>query len=298
MKVLGISRSLRFSPNSAARDAAIFNAVVGELRRKGHEVTAVCEDDFSGVAGHELVFSMARGEETLRGLSEAEAAGLPVVNSATALLRGTRTALSAVFAQAGLPVAPNVLVDGGMAGNMVPGKRYWLKRGDACAQSANDVRPVASAEELAAALEDFSRRGIRGALLSEHVAGDLVKFYGVEGTNFFYTYYPTAKGAFSKFGLERFNGRPTGFAFDAHALKADADRAAVLSGFVVYGGDCIVRPDGTYLIIDFNDWPSFSLCRMAAAKAIVQRLMSLSAACVCRVDVTPAVNRQDTILIS
>ena len=29
----------------------------------------------------------------------------------------------------------------------------------------------------------------------------------------------------------------------------------------VYGGDAIVKSNGTYVIIDFNDWPSFSRCR-------------------------------------
>lgn len=38
----------------------------------------------------------------------------------------------------------------------------------------------------------------------------------------------------------------------------------------VYGGDCIVRPDGTFCVIDFNDWPSFSRCRGEAAEAIAR----------------------------
>ena len=48
----------------------------------------------------------------------------------------------------------------------------------------------------------------------------------------------------------------------------NATRLAGLLGLEVYGGDCIVRQDGTFAIIDFNDWPSFSRCRNDAAKAI------------------------------
>ena len=36
----------------------------------------------------------------------------------------------------------------------------------------------------------------------------------------------------------------------------------------IYGGDCIVRDDGSFALIDFNDWPSFARCREEAAAAI------------------------------
>ena len=51
-----------------------------------------------------------------------------------------------------------------------------------------------------------------------------------------------------------------------------AERLAAVIGLDVYGGDCIVRSDGTFAIIDFNDWPSFSRCREEAAKAIALRV--------------------------
>ncbi|MDO4930712.1 MAG: hypothetical protein Q4E59_06235 [Bacteroidales bacterium] len=272
MKILGISRSPRFSPNSTARDAAIFEAVGNELRQMGHTVETEVEDDFTSADGYELVFSMGRDLRFLQLLSAEELGGLPVVNSALSLLHGTRTALSALFERENVPVAVNIPVLPGTKPTLRHGQRYWLKRGEACAQSAGDVRLITTPDELAAALRDFEARGIREALLSEHIEGDLVKFYGVEGTDFFYHYYPTAKGAFSKFGLEKHNGAPVGYDFDLRALKADADRAASLSGLTVYGGDCVVRPDGSFLIIDFNDWPSFSLCCDNAAKAIAERL--------------------------
>ena len=51
-----------------------------------------------------------------------------------------------------------------------------------------------------------------------------------------------------------------------------AERLAAVIGLDVYGGDCIVRSDGTFAIIDFNDWPSFSRCREEAAKAIAEKV--------------------------
>ena len=45
------------------------------------------------------------------------------------------------------------------------------------------------------------------------------------------------------------------------------------TGIVTYGGDAIVRADGSFCIIDFNDWPSFSRCRDEAADAIAAFVM-------------------------
>ena len=69
----------------------------------------------------------------------------------------------------------------------------------------------------------FQKKGIKEAIVCKHVAGDLLKFYGVEGSGFFYFYYPTADGGFSKFGLERHNGKAHKYAFDTTRLTAEAE---------------------------------------------------------------------------
>ncbi len=277
MKILGISRSPRFSPNSVARDKAIFQAVAGELRRMGHDVATVCEDDFRDTGHADIIYNM--GRDTCFLASLARHTGVPVINSPSALLSATRTALTERFGAEGIPIPRSYTF---RTATLAPadadafcescGNRIWLKRGDACAQSAEDVRHIQDTDSLHTALEDFARRNITDGVLCEHVAGDLVKFYGVEGTDFFYLYYPTEGKNFSKFGLEKINGAPTGFAFRTQALKACADHAARLSGFIVYGGDAIIRRDGSFVIIDFNDWPSFSRCCNEAARAIAARV--------------------------
>ena len=40
------------------------------------------------------------------------------------------------------------------------------------------------------------------------------------------------------------------------------------TGITVFGGDCIITPDGKINIIDLNDWPSFSPCAEEASEAI------------------------------
>ena len=276
MNILGISRSPRFSPNSADRDNAIFSAVASRLMHVGHEVSVIAEDVFVAVDLEEFdaVFSMARGADVVHQLCEAAAAGKPVLNAPDALLKASRAALTACFHEHDIP-QPRSLCLATDSTDLPSTISFplWLKRGDACAQSAADVCFIEDAEALRRALADFHARDIETAVACEHAEGDLVKFYGVGGTDFFHFLYPTEGEGFSKFGLEARNGVPHHFPFDAAHLKCIADRAASVSGLTVYGGDAIVRADGGILIIDFNDWPSFSPCRRPAAKAIAQRLV-------------------------
>ena len=144
----------------------------------------------------------------------------------------------------GIPMPP-LQSDGG----------YWLKRGDAPTQTAEDIVFCRTEAELAEGRRRFRDRGITDVVTSTHVEGDLVKFYCV-GDDFFRYYHADAT--------------PSYYGFDAAALHATALRIAHLIGIEVYGGDCIVRPDGTFCMIDFNDWPSFSRCRAEAAVAIAE----------------------------
>ena len=101
MRWLGVGRSPRFSPNSAARDAAVLAGVAERLRRMGDEVELTSEDDYSGPAGADGLFCMARDRAVLSLIAAEEERGLPVVNSARALLRATRTELTRLFAAGG-----------------------------------------------------------------------------------------------------------------------------------------------------------------------------------------------------
>ena len=133
---------------------------------------------------------------------------------------------------------------------------------------ANLLASYADDDSRAVAVEaEMRRHGVTEVMRCAHVPGDLVKFYGVGGTDFFRFFYPGDDGM-TKFGDERRNGRPRHYAFSEAALRSAARLAARTAGTAVYGGDCIVRPDGSLCIIDFNDWPSFSRCRAEAARAI------------------------------
>lgn len=139
-----------------------------------------------------------------------------------------------------------------------------------------DVVYVECREEAEVVMADFRKRNIPVAVVNEHLVGDLVKFYGVQGTDFFYSFYPTEQ-SHSKFGLEAINGETRGFPFDVKLLQAYANKAAEVLNVPIYGGDCVVSSTGEIRIIDFNDWPSFARCRVEAgpeiAKCIYNRIM-------------------------
>lgn len=261
IRILCVYRAERFSPNSVDRDKAIMDAVRAQLESRGCVVETINEERLTAGINADVVLTMARSREALDLLKAAGACGCTVVNRTEGIERCARSTVDALMRTAGLPAAPLEGPDG-----------YWIKRGDEAAQSKADVVYAAGAAERDAAIEQLRRRGITETVVTAHVKGDLVKFYGFAGTDFFRTFYP-AEGTYSKFGDETVNGRPCHYAFSEDSLRRDAGRLAALTGVDVYGGDCIVRSDGTYAIIDFNDWPSFASCRQEAAVAIADMIL-------------------------
>ena len=270
-ELISIYRAERYSPNSVERDKAIMDAVCEKLSTR-YNIYKTREEDIEteGMplmqrlpdahlphsSAPRLVPSMASSRKALDILTQMEGEGARVINRPQPVLNATRSVIDRMMRENDFPCAP-LHGDHG----------WWIKRGDEAAQEKGDVRFAANEKERDIITEEFRKRGITDIVTTAHVDGDLVKFYGVAGTAFFHTTYPT-DGGFSKFGDERRNGTSRHTSFDIAALHSDASRLAQLTGIEVYGGDCIVRSDGSYAIIDFNDWPSFSVCRHDAAEAI------------------------------
>lgn len=248
-----IQRAEQFSPNSVEKDLAILEAVAQRLRLQGHEVTMQSEAALAQGRQPDFIFSMARHPEIL---AIQKFFSIPIVNAPAGIQNCARSTLETIMTRIGTPMPPREGNDG-----------YWLKRGDAAAQERGDVVFAADRAALDAAIEGMRRRGIEKYVVSAHVKGDLVKFYGVAGTGFFRCFYPTDDGQ-TKFGDEQRNGAAHHYAYDVASLQQEAERLAAAVGIAVYGGDSIVRADGSFCLIDFNDWPSFSRCREEAADAI------------------------------
>lgn len=266
MRILAVSRAERFSPNSVERDKAIFQAVIDRLKEHGDEVRLVSEESLEILSesseyseSSDLVITMARKSETLIWL---KSLGVTCVNSPESIERCTRSRLLSIMELLGTPVPPQEGSDG-----------YWLKRGDASAQTDADVVYVADQEQLKTAIQMMRQRGVTDYTVSAHVPGDLIKFYGVGQGDFFRWYYPTDDGQ-TKFGDEQRNGKACHYPFQVEALQDEVQRLVAAVGVSVYGGDAIIRADGSFCLIDFNDWPSFSRCREEAADAIASLVLN------------------------
>lgn len=261
--ILAIRRAPQFSPNSVEKDAKILEAVCQELKLKGHCVTTVSEEELNNITAKNgqwnVCLSMGRLPKTLRWLEEQAGKGCIVINNSKGIaLCCNRRKLTDIFQKEHIPLPPTQGKDG-----------YWLKRGDGVAETKGDVRFAQNDDEKEKVFRQMKADGIDDIVTSAHVKGDLIKFYGVKGSGFFRIFYPGDDGQ-SKFGDEQHNGKPHHYPFEIETLHKTIEYAAEISHTIVYGGDCIVKSDGTFCIIDFNDWPSFSRCREEAAQAIAQ----------------------------
>ena len=254
--IAGIRRDPRFSPHHEANDEAIFRLTAEALRARGCTVREYAEADlWADAVSADAVFGMARDPRSIRCLQRMEDGGLPVINSGYAIARCGREPMTRLLTEANFPHPRSLILP--TADDPVPAlasaaiDACWVKRADGHVVGAGDVTFAASREATREVFRRLSDGGIRTAVVNEHLTGDLVKFYGVAGTDFFYAFYPTAT-RHGKLGLEQVN-----------------HRAATVLGLRVYGGDCIVSDtDGLVRLIDFNDWPSFAPCREAAAPFI------------------------------
>ena len=226
-QILMVQRDESFSPNAVEKDLAILQAVGEKLRERGASVSYVKEEllqDKRWKLGDRVgvICSMARSEKSLAVLQQAQAEGVMVVNDPRSIeICNSRRA-----------------IDGLMRSNRIPAAPYYERgKGWIKADRGHDVRFAANEEEMLA-----FKQQVEDPLLTAHVEGTLVKFYGV---------------------ADRFFS-PQGYPQVAEA----AARLARLVGIQVYGGDAVLLSDGTFAIIDFNDWPSFSSCREEAAAAI------------------------------
>ncbi len=271
--IVGVSRGNKYSPNHVDNDAIIFSMVAEELSKRGYEVELCPEEEFVANGRRaDIIFCMARDARTLAYLKTLEDGGALVVNSAYGISSCVRKPMTELLLENHIPHPKSWIIPTDKPFD-VDSFPCWIKRGDSQTIVKEDVVYVTSREEAEGVMADFRQRGIPSAVVNEHLRGDLIKFYGVQGTDFFYWFYPSP-ATHSKFGLEKINGEAQGFPFSVEDLKRYSDQAAVVLNVPIYGGDCVVLEDGTAWLIDFNDWPSFVRCRDEAAHYIAECIHS------------------------
>lgn len=273
IKIIGIRRGNQYSPNHIGNDAAIFNLTVKYLEEKGCEIQQYSEIEFQKTKiKADFIFNMARDTKTILKLQQMEKDGAKVINSGFGIENCTREKMTRLILSNHIPHPKSIILttdsklppEAGQLGN-----HCWIKRGDFHAIHREDVTYARNGDEAENILHEYALRGIPSAVINEHLVGDLVKFYGVEGTDFFHWFYPNDLNH-SKFGLEKINGKSSGIPFSESKLKSICSQTAKILDIYIYGGDCVIDSTGNIRIIDFNDWPSFAPCRNQAAPYIAQ----------------------------
>jgi glutathione synthase/RimK-type ligase-like ATP-grasp enzyme len=256
--IYGVYREKALSPGKVAEDAAILEAVLRRLAARGREVRRLAAEDLGpkppAAAG---VLHMAQGPQALGLLAQWEGQGLSLVNSPEAVRRCYRRHLFPLLAGEGVPCPRTRFFPLAEAlerwGREFPGPG-WLKRAEVHAEGPGDVARVADLEDALPLLADFARRDLRALVWQEHVPGEEIKFYAVGPGRLLKAFWPAT-------------GAPVTGSLIGE-MAALASRLAALSGLEVFGGDVILTPEGEPVLIDLNDWPSFSRCREAAAREI------------------------------
>jgi hypothetical protein len=278
IKIAGIMRAGAYSPNHIGNDAAIFNAVAEQLRKRGCTVNIYSEEQFNnGMVKERIIVNMCREMKSIQQLQKLEDEGAIVINSGYGVENCTRERMTRILMGSNIPYPDSLIVNTNESiKNALSESGFtqcWIKRGDFHAMHKEDVSYVRHPEEAQEVLQEYFLRGIKRAVINRHLVGDLIKFYGVQGTPFFFWFYPFDAGH-SKYGHEAINGKSQGIAFDQQRMRDICQSASEVLDVKVYGGDCIVSPEGEIRIIDFNDWPSFAPCRQEAAPHIAKCILS------------------------
>ena len=259
MQLTGIQRAKTFSPNQHAdNDRLILEATCRVLRNLGCQIRVITEEE---VGEHRLqtpvVFSMCQGTQSNKRLARDEQQGRLIINSPSAVQACHRQNLYPMLGPDCDLVPRTVLVDTAQANDLtglINGSgAVWIKRGDVHSTQEGDVTKVTSVRQIGRVLNDFCERGIANAAIQQHVVGQVIKFYGVVGTPFF-RFYTEADHKVS----------PVAFGSKRPTIEKLVSRL----GLEVYGGDAVLRDNGSIAIIDVNDWPSYAYYRAEAAEAI------------------------------
>ena len=276
--IAGIMRAGAYSPNHIGNDAAIFNVVAEHLRKRGCIVNVYSEEQLiAGKVTENVIVNMCREQKSIALLQKMEDEGKIVINSGYGIENCTRERMTRILLGSNIPYPESLMVntDEGIKDALVKAgfSQCWIKRGDFHAMHKEDVSYVRHPEEAQEVLQEYFLRGIKRAVINKHLVGDLVKFYGVQGTPFFFWFYPFDLGH-SKYGHEAINGKSQGIEFDVEKMRQICQNASEVLDVRIYGGDCIVSPEGDIRIIDFNDWPSFAPCRVDAAPHIAKCILN------------------------
>ncbi|MCM1521619.1 MAG: hypothetical protein NC039_03075 [Muribaculaceae bacterium] len=270
IKIAAILRAAAYSPNHIGNDAAILNLTCEQLRKRGCEVKTYSEEQLiAGAVTETNIIHMCRDRRSFPILQAKEDAGALVVNSAYGVENCVRERMARILIGSGIPYPESIMVDTNQTVvsrlDAMGISRAWIKKGEMYAMHKEDVTYVRHSREAQEMLQEYFLRGIRRAVINRHLDGVKLKFYGVAGTPWFYHSFP----------LMTPPEGPGPEGFDLDEFMSTCNRAADTLDIMVYGGDAIVHDDGSFTIIDINDWPTFAPCRAEASAVIARAVLAL-----------------------
>lgn len=274
IEILAVERFAEYSPNSENKDKQIIKSVANKLGNLGYSVNIKNEKDLNFSKDYcKYVISMARNPMVVSCFDVWQKDGAIILNSPLSCHNCYRERQTKIFIENNIPIPKSevILTDNKDLEKIswIRDSEYWLKRADFQTIEEIDVTKRKTLNEGYQVLKNYLLRGIHRAVISENIEGDVVKFYGVQGTNWFYYYYPTEDKFHNKV-----NQTDSRIQFNDKEFIKICEKAAQLLDLNIYGGDAIIDSYGKPYIIDMNDFPSFSKCREEAAQKIVERFIN------------------------
>lgn len=311
MHALGVFREILHSPERESDDAAILRLVGEALAREGITVSLKPPEEVLRERQKferslpQLIFAMCEQENILQLLKQWKSDQTVIINSPDSIFNTYRYKMVPILQASRIPMPQSELLpvsdgqflsappahparENGPAKQAAPHSRpigkIWVKRGDVHNTQKGDVVLVETDEEIQRSFNSFRLRGVKQALLQQHMDGDLIKFYGTaaaggdpaiprgETASRALSSYEIGTGWFKWFYHKDQNLKR--YKFSKTTLKQMTHAAAGYLGLEIFGGDAIVTASGEIFLIDMNAWPSFALFRAEAAKVIGQYLLS------------------------
>lgn len=289
-KFLFIARDERYSPNNEAKDAAIFRAVTDRLARQGYKIDSCSESEWEQMdtkavsAKYQQIIHMAR---RMRSLMRLERITIPVWNAPSAVrtVSKSRELTLSLLEQAGVPVPhwwayepeeDEMFLCEPSLQRLLPG---WVKAMREDGARPDDITFVQTPLEADTNILRLASENVPDIVVTRHEDGELIKCYVVlssEGLQprMLRWFRPQVTG-YSKFGeAETHNTLLEQLSVDEESLSALATKIGAALGLQIFGFDAIIRPDNKLVVIDVNDWPSFSICQQEAADAIVSEILT------------------------
>lgn len=143
----------------------------------------------NSLKGEKYIFTMMRSKASVRKLQKLEGKeDCFAVNSGHGIENCTRERMTTLLLENQISHPRSLIWDtnDGVPEALIKPvfEPCWLKRADFHAIHREDVTFVRTSAELQEVIAEYALRGIERVVINEHLKGDLVKFYGVAGTDF------------------------------------------------------------------------------------------------------------------